>query len=167
MTLNLVILVGQFSANYVDIMKRLSLYFSIFIFLTGLSSKAQVIKLSDDPAQFIADVQKMMTMSGSPNYVKAAKNLETLWLDTRLTQNYQKSIITITKRMVTKGYKPTTPHFEQFFNGTYAVFNGTYAVPTEVEGYLNTATQVVETYDTKSSLRYFETARNLFENWLS
>lgn len=147
-------------------MKRLSLYFSIFIFLTGLSSKAQVIKLSDDPAQFIADVQKMMTMSGSPNYVKAAKNLETLWLDTRLTQNYQKSIITITKRMVTKGYKPTTPHFEQFFNGTYAAFNGTYAVPTEVEGYLNTATQVVETYDTKSSLRYFETARNLFENRL-
>ena len=147
-------------------MKRLFLYFTLLIFLTGLRLNAQAVKLSDDPAQFIADVQKMMTMSGNPNYVKAAKNLETLWLDSRLTQSNQKSIVTITKRMVAKGYKPTTPHFEQFFNGTYAAFNGTYAVPTEVEGYLTTAAQVVETYDTKSSLKYFETARNLFENRL-
>ncbi len=147
-------------------MKRLFLYFTLLIFLTGLRLNAQAVKLSDDPAQFIADVQKMMTMSGNPNYVKAAKNLETLWLDSRLTQSQQKSIVTITKRMVAKGYKPTTPHFEQFFNGTYAAFNGTYAVPTEVVGYLTTAAQVVETYDTKSSLKYFETARNLFENRL-
>ncbi|WP_298361096.1 hypothetical protein [Runella sp.] len=134
--------------------------------MTGQSLKAQVVKLSDDPVQFIADAQKMMAMSGNPTYIKAAKNLETLWLDSRLTQSHQKSIVTITKRMVAKGYKPTTPHFEQFFNGTYAAFNGTYAVPTEVEGYLTTAAQVIETYDTKSSLKYFETARNLFENRL-
>jgi hypothetical protein len=147
-------------------MKRLFLYFTLLLFLTGLRLNAQAVKLSDDPAQFIADAQKMMAMSGNPNYVKAAKNLETLWLDSRLTQSHQKSIITITKRMIAKGYKPTTPHFEQFFNGTYAAFNGTYAAPTEVEGYLTTAAQVVETYDTKSSLKYFETARNLFENRL-
>ncbi|MEI7583757.1 MAG: hypothetical protein WCJ44_13840 [Runella sp.] len=147
-------------------MKRLFLYFTLLIFLTGQSLKAQVVKLSDDPVQFIADAQKMMAMSGNPTYIKAAKNLETLWLDSRLTQSHQKSIVTITKRMVAKGYKPTTPHFEQFFNGTYAAFNGTYAVPTEVEGYLTTAAQVIETYDTKSSLKYFETARNLFENRL-
>ena len=132
-------------------MKRLFLYFTLLIFLTGQSLKAQVVKLSDDPVQFIADAQKMMAMSGNPTYIKAAKNLETLWLDSRLTQSHQKSIVTITKRMVAKGYKPTTPHFEQFFNGTYAAFNGTYAVPTEVEGYLATAAQVIETYDTKSS----------------
>ncbi|MFN8346306.1 MAG: hypothetical protein U0X91_14985 [Spirosomataceae bacterium] len=147
-------------------MKRLSLYFTLFLFLAGAGLRAQVVKLSEDPAQFIADVQKMMAMSGNPNYVKAAKNLETLWLDSRLTQTQQKSIITIARRMVAKGYKPTTPHYEQFFNGIYAAFNGTYAAPNEAEGYLNTTAQTVETYDTKSALKYFETARNLFENRL-
>ncbi len=166
MTRNVVILAGYFTANYADIMKRFSPYFTIFMFLLGLSVEAQVTKLSEDPVQFIADVQKMMATSGNPNYVKAAKNLETLWLDSRLTQGYQKSIVTLTKRMIAKGYKPTTPHFEQFFNGIYAAFNGTYASPNEVEGYLNTAAQIVETYDTKSVLKYFETARNLFDNRL-
>ncbi|MEZ4903278.1 MAG: hypothetical protein R2822_16720 [Spirosomataceae bacterium] len=149
-------------------MKRLYLYifFIVFIAGTGANLKAQVIKLSDEPAQFIADVQKMMAMSGNPNYVKAAKNLETLWLDSRLTQNHQKSIIALSRQMVAKGYKPNTPHFEQFFNGTYASFNGAYANPNEVDGYLTTATQMIEKYDAKSALKYFETARSLFENRL-
>jgi hypothetical protein len=166
MRLNLVIVVGLLFANYVDIMKRFSSYFIILLFLTALSTQAQLVKLSDDPVQFIADAQKMMAMSGNAAYIKSAKNLETLWLDSRLTQAHQKSIVTLTRRMATKGFKPTTPHYEQFFNSLYAAFNGTYAAPNEVEGYLATANQVVETYDSKGTLKYFETARNLFENRL-
>ncbi|MCA0232606.1 MAG: hypothetical protein LCH91_19215 [Bacteroidetes bacterium] len=147
-------------------MKRFTPYFIVFLWLTGLVLHAQVVKLSDDPAQFIADVQKMMAASGNPTYLKAAKNLETLWLDSRLTQAHQKSIVTLTKRMVAKGYKPTTPHFEHFFNSLYAAFNGTHANPNEVDGYLTTTTQALEAYDTKATLKYFETARNLFENRL-
>ncbi|WP_147277182.1 hypothetical protein [Runella aurantiaca] len=147
-------------------MKPFSLLILFVLILLGLNTQAQVVKLSEDPAQFIADAQKMMAMSGSPAYVKAAKNLETLWLDSRLTQNHQKSIVALSRRMVAKGYKPAMPHFEQFFSGINAAFNGTYANPAEVDNYLTVATQVVETYDTKSALKYFETARNLFENRL-
>ncbi|WP_037325742.1 hypothetical protein [Runella zeae] len=144
-------------------MKRFH-FLILFLCLIGLQSHSQVIKLSEEPAQFIADVQKMMAMSGNPVYLKSAKNLETLWLDTRLTQNHQKSIVALTRRMVAKGYKPTTPHFEQLFSGLYSAFNGPLASPNEVEGYLAVASQVVETYDPKSSQRFFETARGVFEN---
>ncbi|WP_162793884.1 hypothetical protein [Runella rosea] len=147
-------------------MKQFQHIFLVSVLLVGVRVQAQVVKLSEDPAQFMADAQKMMAMSGSPAYVKAAKNLETLWLDSRLTQNHQKSIIALSRRMVAKGYKPAMPHFEQFFSGINAAFNGTYANPAEVDNYLTVATQVVETYDTKSALKYFETARNLFENRL-
>lgn len=147
-------------------MKRLLLYIAFILFLTGINLKAQVIKLSDDPAQFISDVQKMMVVSGNPNYVKAAKSLETVWLDSRLTQNHQKTIISLTRRMAAKGYKTNTAHYEQFFGGINAAFNGTNANPNEVEGYLTTAIQVIEKYDVKSALKYFETAWMLFENRL-
>jgi hypothetical protein len=89
----------------------------ILSILTATQLQAQLIKLSDDPAQFVADVQKMMGLSGNPNYVKTAKNLETLWLDSRLTQTHQKTVVTLTRRMVAKGYKPSTPHFDHFFGG--------------------------------------------------
>ncbi|MCU0340892.1 MAG: hypothetical protein MUE30_13490, partial [Spirosomaceae bacterium] len=138
----------------------------ILSILTATQLQAQLIKLSDDPAQFVADVQKMMGLSGNPNYVKTAKNLETLWLDSRLTQTHQKTVVTLTRRMVAKGYKPSTPHFDLFFGGLYAAYNGTFAAPETVEGYLNTATQVVEQYDAKAALKFFETARILFENRL-
>ncbi|MDF7818898.1 hypothetical protein P1X15_14880 [Runella sp. MFBS21] len=144
-------------------MKRFH-FLILLLYLTGLKSYSQVIKLSEEPAQFIADVQKMMAMSGNPAYLKSAKNLETLWLDTRLTQNHQKSIVALTRRMVAKGYKPSTPHFEQLFSGLYSAFNGSLASPNEVEGYLAVASQVVETYDPKSSQKFFETARGVFEN---
>ncbi|MFN4147143.1 MAG: hypothetical protein ACK4GN_15055 [Runella sp.] len=145
-------------------MKFLRVYLFWSLWCVGFNGQAQVIKLSEDPTQFVADAQKMMTTSGNPTNIKAAKNLETLWQDSRFGANLQKSFIAIARRMVAKGYKPNTPHYEQFFSGIYAAYSGTYASPEAVEGYLNTATQVVETFDAKSSLKYFETARNLFEN---
>lgn len=150
--------------NSYFLMKRLWLLILGMLIMTQL--QAQLIKLSDEPAQFVADVQKMMTLSGNPNYIKTAKNLEALWIDSRLTPTYQKTIVTLTRRMVAKGYKPNTAHFDHFFGGLYAAYNGTFAAPETVEGYLNTATQVIEQYDPKASLKYFETARILFENRL-
>ena len=144
-------------------MKHLKI--SFLLLLIGFSATAQVIKLAEDPAQFLADVQKMMAFPGVPSYAKAAKNLETVWLDSRLTQPQQKTIIAVSRRMVAKGHKADAS-FEHFFNTVYYSLNGTYASPEQLDGFLNTTAQVVENYDSKNLLKFVETAQMLFESRL-
>ena len=138
----------------------------LLLLLTGFGTVAQNTKITDDPTQFVADVQKMMALGGASGYVKAAKNLEIIWIDARFTTPNQQKLIAITRRLLAKGNVRGNAVYEQLFNATYAAFNGTYAAPAEVEGFLNTTAQVIENYDTKSVLKFLETGRMLFESRL-
>jgi hypothetical protein len=134
---------------------------TIFCF-SFVAAFAQPAKLSDDPTQFVADVVKMVSNSGNSAHLVAAKNLEKLWLDSRLTASQQKQIIAISRRLAAKGYKGS-PQFETFFNSLYAGFNSPYAAPETIDGYLTTATQVAESYDSKNMVKFFESAKLLYE----
>jgi hypothetical protein len=143
--------------------RMVSRYFlTIALLVVAQICLAQTAKLSEDPTQFVADVQKMMSLSDSPGSPIAVKNLEAAWIDTRLNASHQKSVIAIARRMAAKGFK-ASPQFEQFFNSIYAGLNGQYAAPETLEGYFATASQVVEKYDSKNMLKFFESARTIFE----
>jgi len=142
--------------------------FKLFLLLslTGFWAAAQNTKIADDPTQFVADVQKMMALGAVPNYLKAAKNLETTWLDARFTATNQQKLIGITRRLLAKGNVRGNAVYEQLFNATSAALNGTYAAPAELEGFLNTTSLVIDNYDTKNLLKFLETGRMLFESRL-
>jgi hypothetical protein len=142
--------------------------FSFFIIHFSLSitpALSQTAKLSEDPTQFVADVQKMMSVVVNPDYAKATKNLETVWLDNRLTASQQKLIIATSRRLAAKGYKASI-QFQLYFNSIYANLNGKNAALPALDGYLNTANQVVDLYDGKNIIKFFDTAFNLFNDRL-
>ncbi len=139
---------------------------SILLVFCAWAACAQNTKISDDPTQFVADVQKMMALDRVPNYLKAAKNLETVWLDTRFTPAHQQKTVAITRRLLAKGNVRGNAVYEQFFNAVYAALNGAFAAPDQLEGFLNTTAQVIENYDPKNMLKFLETGRIFFESRL-
>jgi len=97
-----------------------------FLLLTALlatfSAHAQVVKISDNPEQFMADVQKLMT-TGSPVSVRAGTNLQALWTENRLSQPQRDRLMALSRKMNAKRYQPVAhfaPLFETFYNAAYS-----------------------------------------------
>lgn len=91
-------------------------------FAVQQSAQAQVIKLSENPEQFMADVQKLMA-TGSPVSVKAGTNLQALWSENRLSQPQRDRLMALSRKMNAKRYQPVAhfaPLFETFYNAAYS-----------------------------------------------
>ena len=154
------------SHSLFSVNKRIVAFFLFFTLHFSLFTiQAQIAKLSEDPTQFVADVQRMMSVVVNPEYARATKNLETIWLDSRLTATHQKTIIATSRRLAAKGYKASI-QFQLCFNSIYANLNGKNADMSALDSYLNTTVQVVDLYDGKNIIKFFETAINLFNDRL-
>ena len=89
-----------------------TLIFMISFF--GISMvKAQNLKLSEDPNQFILDVNTMMTNSKNPKAIKAGTELQTAW--GALNDKHKKLIISTSILMIKKKCKTAT-HFTPYFS---------------------------------------------------
>ncbi len=100
------------------------------LFLSGLMlwlavqqpANAQVVKLSENSEQFLADVQKLMA-TGNAVSVRAGTNLQALWSENRLTQPQRDRLMALSRKMNAKRYQPVAhfaPLFETFYNAAYS-----------------------------------------------
>ncbi|WP_143434756.1 hypothetical protein [Hymenobacter roseosalivarius] len=76
-------------------------------------------KLSQEPAQYILDVQSMMASTNNAAAKASAASLQQLWASNKLTATHQATIIAISQQMLEKKYRPR-PHFESLFDAVLA-----------------------------------------------
>ncbi|WP_187264481.1 hypothetical protein [Pontibacter beigongshangensis] len=86
-----------------------------FLFLSFFASPALAQnKLSENPAEFVADAKALLLNGKGPNAQALATNLEALWNSGKLTAKQQQEIANIAQQMYKKKMR-VRPHFEQFF----------------------------------------------------
>ncbi|WP_303312350.1 hypothetical protein [Hymenobacter sp. BT730] len=79
------------------------------------AARPQAGKLSQDPEQFIQDVQAMMASTNNVAAKATGAQLQSLWASNKLTATQQRTIVAISQQMLAKKFRPK-PHFELFFN---------------------------------------------------
>lgn len=131
----------------------------LFFWLVSLTTFGQNVKLSDNPEQFLGDLQKLMATGGA-GAVRSEQNLETLWTENALSPAQRDRVMAMSRKMLQKRFQVTT-HFAPFFDGLYhAVHTHTPALtPAELDNYLSMADKIVEANDPKGFAKAMETAR--------
>lgn len=132
---------------------------SLFFLLVSLATFAQNVKLSDNPEQFLGDLQKLMATGGA-GAVRAERNLETLWTENALSQPQRDRVMVLSRKMLQKRYQAAT-HFAPLFDGLYhAVHTQTPGLTSaELDNYLLMADKLVDANDAKVFAKAMETAR--------
>ena len=143
-------------------MKKLSCVLVLFLLLFHGALRGQLVRLSDDPAQFVADVEKMMSYGGTPQYAKASERLKAVWLDPRFSSQQQAKVMAMVKKLVSKGYK-ANPQFVEMFAGIHAAIHVHNITPAAMDAFLDVAARITDSNDPKLVLKFFEQAHLLYE----
>lgn len=142
-------------------MKTNILYIILLLASCMGNVSAQVIKLSDQPDGFIADVQAMMAATRNPQLIQSGKSLEALWADPRLSSEHKTSLIAISRGMIQKGYKQN-PYFFMLFDAVSNAVTLQNIPSEELTNFLKVSQRVVETTDSKLFSKYLEISRLFF-----
>ncbi|MFN8354499.1 MAG: hypothetical protein U0Y10_08640 [Spirosomataceae bacterium] len=146
-------------------MKIKILLILIWVMSGLLSAHAQVIKLSEQPDAFIADVQAMMAATRNPQLIQSGKTFETLWADPRLNAEHKSLIITLSRTMIPKGYKQNPYYYLLFESISNAII--VQNIPAdELSNFLKVTQRVIETTDSKTFSKYLEISRLFFTSRL-
>ncbi|MBO0939436.1 hypothetical protein J2I47_23000 [Fibrella sp. HMF5335] len=123
----------------------------------------QVVKLSDNPEQFTADVQKLMA-TGGPVAVKAANDLTAVLAESRLEARQRERLMVLCRKMNQKRYQPVA-HFAPLFESLYhAIYTAKPAVTApDIDNLLLIAEKQFETNDAKAFARTMDAARAFLE----
>lgn len=120
---------------------------------------AQNIRLSDNPEQFITDLQKVMAAGGGVSQA-AQKNLEILWTENRLSAPQKERTIALTRKMAGKKYQAAA-HLAPFFESLYHLSVTQSVSPEIVDNYLSIVDKSVDNYDARTVNRILETVRSV------
>lgn len=123
----------------------------------------QVVKLSDNPEQFAADVQKLMA-TGGPVAVKAGNDLTAVLGESRLDAKQRDRLMVLCRKMNQKRYQPVA-HFAPLFEALYhAIYTAKPAVTApDIDNLLLIAEKQFETNDAKAFARTMDAARAFLE----
>ncbi|MGV3557591.1 hypothetical protein [Larkinella arboricola] len=137
----------------------MSKIYSILVSLLLLATvaTAQTVKLSDNPEQFLTDLQKLMN-SGGAYAQKAEKNLETLFTENRLSAPQKERVMALSRKMNAKRYQPGQ-QFAPFYESLYQLLVTQQVSPSEVDNFLTIAEKSFEKYDAKTLAKILETVR--------
>ncbi|WP_229311150.1 hypothetical protein [Larkinella soli] len=127
------------------------------LLLTASTTWAQSVKLSENPEQFLTDLQKLMN-AGGPYAQKAEKNLETLFTENRLSAPQKDRVMALSRKMNAKRYQ-AAPQFAPFYESLYHLLVTQQAGPAEIDGFLTVAENAFEKYDAKTLSKVLETTR--------
>ena len=140
-------------------MNRLIYKITALFFLSLTASFGQVVRLSDKPDQFMAEVQKLMA-TGGPVAVRAGTDLQTLWTENRLSTSQQERVMALSRKMNQKRLQPAA-HFAPFYESLYLA---TQQQPVaNVDGLLTIAEKLFDANDPKAFARSFETTRRFLD----
>jgi len=133
-------------------------FFLFILLLSGNTVFAQNQKIADEPGQFIIQFRKMMDGSRNPQFIRAAAQLDSVWMS-GVTPAQQAKFIGIVRTQMAKGQKAGPILFLLTRNAyTFAKQS-----PTTFDGFLDLAAQAGEKYDAKSYLKVLETIKTLTE----
>jgi ribosomal 50S subunit-recycling heat shock protein len=137
---------------------RIYLFFAIIIF-SGKTVSAQNLKLADDPGQFMVQIKKLMDGSRNPQYIKAAAQLDSVWMSA-MSAPQQTRFIGVAKTLVAKGQKAGPVMYLLLRNtNTLAKTQGS-----DLDGFLNLASKSSEKYDGKAFQKIMETIKTVVES---
>jgi hypothetical protein len=126
--------------------------------LIGETASAQNLKLSDEPGQFMVQFRKLMDGSRNPQYIRAAAQMDSIWMSA-ISAPQQAKFIGIIKTQIAKGQK-AGPVLFLLTRNTHSFAKES---PENLDGFLNLATISGERYDGKSLQKVLETVRSVHE----
>ncbi|MGA0560460.1 hypothetical protein ACO2Q8_27595 [Larkinella sp. VNQ87] len=134
----------------------------LYCMLAGLllittAATAQNVKLSDNPEQFLPDLQKLMN-SGGAYAQKAEKNLETLFTENRLSAPQKERVMALSRKMNAKRYQ-AAQQFAPLYESLFYLLNTQQASPAEVDNFLTVAEKSFDKYDAKTLAKVLESVR--------
>ncbi len=138
----------------------------LLLLVSATAALGQAVRLTDNPDQFLPDLQKLMA-TGGPTSARAEKNLETVWAYSRLTAEQKQRIMTLCRQMNQKKYLPAV-HFTPLFEGLY---NAVYTQrpdqqPADVGEFVTVAEKQFAAGDAKMFAKVLETMRLFLERRL-
>ncbi|MBP6385315.1 MAG: hypothetical protein KA327_01720 [Pseudarcicella sp.] len=142
-------------------------YFMLLIslFISAIYSKAQVLKLSDNPNIFITDLQSALASSQQPAWIDMGKKLETNWTQNTISAENKTALATLCNNMVKKGYK-LNPTFLEFFDGLNKGIENKYLTDETLKNYLSTLQKTLDKSDSKTLSSVISISRNFFYDQL-
>ncbi|TDE10065.1 hypothetical protein [Dyadobacter psychrotolerans] len=133
-------------------------FFLFILLLAGNIVIAQNQKIAEEPGQFIIQLRKMMDGSRNPQFIRAAAQLDSIWMSS-VTPVQQAKFIGIVRTQTAKGQKAGPILFLLTRNAhTFAKQS-----PATFDGFLDLAAQAGEKYDAKSYQKVLETIKTLTE----
>jgi hypothetical protein len=136
---------------------KICLFFTI-ILLYGKTAFGQNLKVADDPGQFIVQMRKLMDGSRNPQYIKAAAQLDSIWMS-GVNAQQQAKFINIVKTQAAKGQKAGPVLYLLMRTAQSFAKNPA----NDFDGFLNLAARSGEKYDAKTFQKILETVRTLSE----
>ncbi|GAB3245951.1 hypothetical protein GCM10027347_00470 [Larkinella harenae] len=129
----------------------------VALWLVTTAATAQTVKLSENPEQFLTDLQKLMNPGGAYTQ-KAGKNLEMLFTENRLSAPQKERVVALSRKMNAKRYQPVQ-QFAPFYETLFHLLVTQQVSPAEVDNFLTIAEKSFEKYDPKTLAKVLETVR--------
>ncbi|MBF9255193.1 hypothetical protein I2I11_17985 [Pontibacter sp. 172403-2] len=130
----------------------------LFFFLTIATAQAQSqVRLSDKPADFLADVKAMLLAGRAEQAEQLSASLETAWNSENITAKQQKQVIDIAQDMYRKRLR-TNPHFAQFFTMVASGINNQHLRGSALDDMLDVTAKAVKQEDIKNMERFLSAA---------
>lgn len=119
---------------------------------------AQGVRFSEEPGAFITEARKLMEGSRNAAYIKAAQDLESIWMSSA-SAGQQAQFVAIMRRLASKGQK-AGPVFHHLMRGFHTVLTQEGA---DVAGYLATLDKASQYYDARTLQKVLETMQSVLE----
>lgn len=141
-------------------MKQFKFILFLIITLLSFSSKAQVIRLSEQPEAFISDIQSVMATDNNSFAIATGKKFETYW-NSRFSQEQKKALIATCRSMGTRGHKLAQFYF--FFTVLNKAIEQEKFSDEKVSSLIDITQKFVDGYDLKTSTKMLEILKDFIE----
>jgi len=125
-----------------------------------LSSKAQLIRLSEKPETFITDIQTVMATDNNAVAIATGKKFETYWTS-RFSNEQKTALIATCRKMGTRGHKMA--QFYYFFTILDKAIEQEKFSDEKVSNLIDITNSFVDAYDIKTSTKMLEILKDFIE----
>ena len=141
-------------------MKQFRLILFLIIALLPFLSKAQLIRLSEQPETFISDMQTVMATDNNSLAIATGKKFETYWTS-RFSPEQKKALIATSRSMGTRGHKMAQFYF--FFTILNKAIEQEKFSDEKISSLIGITQKFVEGYDLKTSTKMLEILKDFIE----
>jgi len=141
-------------------MRHFRILFFPIIALLSFSSKAQLIRLSEQPETFITDIQTLMATDNNSVAIATGKKFEAYWTS-RFSTEQKKALIATCRSMGTRGHKMAQFYF--FFTVLDKAIEQEKFSDEKISSLIEITQKFVDGYDLKTSTKMLEILKDFIE----